>query len=83
MHENLERIVQEYNNSRGGAVDGSEDEYGGSSKSGSIPKILEVLNTHHDSLAWIDSKSRHLQKEAIALSRELDNLTGTGGGMRR
>ena len=43
MHENLERIVQEYNNSRGGAVDGSEDEYGGSSKSGSIPKVSIVL----------------------------------------
>ena len=36
-----------------------------------IFQIVEVLNSHHDTLALLDAKSRQLQKEMIFLSRDL------------
>jgi hypothetical protein len=44
-----------------------------------VCQILEVLNTHHDSLTWIDSKARQLQKEAMGMSRNMDNIVGGMG----
>ena len=57
MESSLKKVIGDLNKSRGvmddGHAAGPLD-----SQANPISKIVAVLNNHHDSLAWLDEKSR-------------------------
>ena len=36
-----------------------------------VDKIVKILNAHHNSLAWIDQKTRQLKKELTILGERI------------
>lgn len=77
MHSNLESIVTDFNEARGGGEDSAEALDGSSD----ISKILKVLNVHNDSLSFIEAKSRQLKHDADALSRQMVNMYSNSSAM--
>lgn len=65
--------------SSGSSGRGGQDVGGTSSSSGnninnssnSIEKIVSILNNHHESLVWLDDKSRAMQRDIAVLSKEV------------
>jgi len=43
----------------------------------SIEKIVSILNNHHESLVWLDDKSRAMQRDIAVLSKEVNYRSST------
>jgi nuclear pore complex protein Nup62 len=71
MENTLRKVVLDFNWTRSedsSAVSQAGVGHGGA---GHLGKIVEILNEHHNSLVWIDSKTRQLQRNIQTVSREL------------
>lgn len=67
-------IVSSGSSGRGGQdVGGTSSSSGNNnnSSSNSIEKIVSILNNHHESLVWLDDKSRAMQRDIAVLSKEV------------
>jgi len=76
MESNLKRVIGDLNKSRGlgenGTASGSNSGSAGSAEaSNPIAKIVAVLNNHHESLAWLDEKSRQMHREIALVKKEM------------
>jgi hypothetical protein len=71
MEMNLKKIVTDYNKNRGLLADKDSSVFAEQSQGNPTTKIVEILNSHHDTLASLNNKSRQLQKEMISISRDL------------
>lgn len=70
MQRSLEQLVRDHDaQSNDMAVVPTE-----SSAQQTVAQILEVLNTHHDSLSWLDSQSRKMQKEVTSVMRSIETV---------
>ena len=78
MEASLRKIVGDYNAARGGGggggtgvgvLDGEDGAVGAAAAPAA--KIVAVLNSHHDTLALLDAKSRQLQQELLVISRDI------------
>jgi hypothetical protein len=63
MEETLKKVAIDYNTSEGittsaTSADGSHLDLFSNTDMGPIAKIVSVLNRHHESLAWLDEKSK-------------------------
>lgn len=92
MEQNLKKVINNLNKAdgdkesgRGAIVDSSSNSSGldmsASSSAGgmnnSIEKIVSVLNNHHESLVWLDDKSRAMQRDIAVLSKEVHYRSST------
>lgn len=92
MEQNLKKVINNLNKAdgdkesgRGAIVDSSSNSSGldmsASSSTGgvnnSIEKIVSVLNNHHESLVWLDDKSRAMQRDIAVLSKEVHYRSST------
>jgi hypothetical protein len=68
MENTLRKVILDFNWTR--------SEEGGAAGAGASPlgKIVEILNEHHNSLVWIDSKTRQLQRNIQLVSREMKHV---------
>jgi hypothetical protein len=78
MEASLRKIVGDYNAARGGGGGGGTGVGGLDGDDGAVgaaaapaAKIVAVLNSHHDTLALLDAKSRQLQQELLVISRDI------------
>jgi nuclear pore complex protein Nup62 len=69
METNLKKVVSEFNKSKETSSSVSLAE-----ESNPIGKIVEILNTHHDSLAWLDEKSSQLSRDIGLIKRDLQHI---------
>ncbi|KAJ1438193.1 hypothetical protein B484DRAFT_392444 [Ochromonadaceae sp. CCMP2298] len=72
MEQNLKKVADDLHRSRGlgaGLVTGDAVE----DSNNPIAKIVTVLNNHHESLAWLDEKSRQLHREIAVVKKELSS----------
>lgn len=60
MEQNLKNIEQEYGRSNSSYAQANDNP---------IAKIVTILNRHHESLVFLDEKSRDLQMQLDQLSR--------------
>lgn len=70
LHSQLKKVVSDFNKSKArtsAAISGSGD-------SNPIDKIVAVLNSHHDCLAWLDDKTSELGRDVGALKRDLAHI---------
>lgn len=66
MENSLKKLVSDFNETRSGIVPAA-----GASEANPVSKVVEVLNEHHNSLVWLDSRARQLQKDIFMVNREL------------
>ena len=77
MEASLRKIVGDYNTARGGGggagtgPGGADTDDVGGATAAPAAKIVSVLNSHHDTLALLDAKSRQLQQELLVISRDI------------
>lgn len=57
MEENLKKISNDYNTTSDGLSQKSGDIFSNNDL-GPIAQIVSILNRHHESLAWLDERSR-------------------------
>lgn len=62
MEENLKNIETEYGKSNASYAQASDNP---------VAKIVTILNRHHESLAFLDEKSRELQLQLDQLNRSM------------
>lgn len=67
---NQKNISSSANGGSGMCVTGA-----GGGVGGSLGKMVDILNEHHTVLAWLDTKSRQLNKELQLVNRELSGYT--------
>jgi nuclear pore complex protein Nup62 len=77
MGENLQKLVSDFNEARGGSYDDPDSTLAVSNTgSGSaVAQVLQILNNHQDSLAWLDEQTTDLDVEVARLSRGLAGLS--------
>merc|ERR1712196_707550 len=70
METNLKKVVADSNKSKtmsSMAISGAGD-------SNPVDKIVAVLNSHHDCLAWLDDKTNELNRDVSELKRSLSHI---------
>lgn len=89
MELNLKKVINNLNkadgdkeSSRGAIMDssGSSNRHDVGASSGginSIEKIVSILNNHHESLVWLDDKSRAMQRDIAVISKEVNYRSST------
>ena len=65
MEAKLDKIMRDFNIAR--------SEGGEESSNNPIASIMQILNSHHNNLAWLDSKTKLLYAEINSLQRGLNN----------
>jgi len=78
MELNLKKVISNLNKGDGdretvrGAIVGSNGQDVSVSGASSIEKIVSILNNHHESLVWLDDKTRTMQRDISVLSKEIN-----------
>jgi len=62
---NLQKTVDDFNESRGG------EQVAASYSDSPMSQIIKILNSHHDSLSWIDHKSAEVKRKLAHINRNL------------